>query len=62
MIKVLDEKYMKWERIRLANERCNTCMYDAPCKEVCCKNHCGQHSWCEGCTAECRNTAKLCEK
>lgn len=57
-----DRRYDKWEEIRRSRERCESCMYDAPHGESCCKHHCGKYTWCEGCEAECRNTTKLCEK
>ena len=57
-----DRRYDKWERIRKDRERCDTCMYDSPNSELCCKHHCGEYTWCINCTAECRNTMKLCEK
>jgi hypothetical protein len=37
-------------------------MYDSPHEESCCKHHCGEYTWCINCEAECKNTAKLCEK
>ena len=57
-----DRRYDKWEQIRKDRERCESCMYDAPNSESCCKHHCGKYIWCEECEAECRNTPKLCEK
>ena len=57
-----DRRYDKWEAIRRDRERCEACMYDAPHNESCCKHHCGKYTWCEYCEAECRSTAKLCEK
>ena len=57
-----DRRYDRWEQIRRYRERCETCMYDAPRGEICCKHQCGKYTYCKECTAECRNTPKLCEK
>lgn len=57
-----DRRYDRWEQIRRDRERCESCMHDAPHGEACCKHQCGKYTWCEGCEAECRDTAKLCEK
>ena len=57
-----DRRYDKWAQIKQDRERCDTCMSDAPKGEMCCKHHCGEYSWCDECTALCRNTSKLCEK
>ena len=62
MMLTFDRRYDKWERIRKSHERCESCMYDSPHEESCCKHHCGEYTWCINCKAECRNTAKLCEK
>jgi hypothetical protein len=57
-----DRRYEdKWEQLREDQLRCERCMQDAP-YEYCCKNYCGKHTWCEGCEAECKNGAHLCEK
>ena len=57
-----DRRYDKWKFHRQTEERCNSCMYDAPYGERCCKHHCGEYSMCAGCQAKCRETFKLCEK
>ena len=57
-----DRRYDRWEYIRQTRERCEECMYDAPAGETCCKHHCGKYTFCEGCTAKCREGNKLCEK
>ena len=36
--------------IVLLTQSCNECMYDAPF-QWCCKQECGQHTFCEGCVA-----------
>ena len=56
-----DRRYDRWAQIKADRERCERCMFDAPNGEPCCKHHCGKYSICETCTAECRNTMKLCE-
>lgn len=56
-----DRRFDKWEDLRAARERCDSCMYDAP-YEYCCKNQCGGYTWCKDCEAESRDTSKLCEK
>ena len=57
-----DRRYDKWEYHRKTRERCDSCMFDAPHGEPCCKHHCGEYSWCDTCTAKCREGDKLCEK
>lgn len=57
-----DRRYDRWEKYRSAQARCEACMHDAPLGEICCKHHCGKYARCKECTAECRNTPKLCEK
>ena len=56
-----DRRYDKWAKHKEARERCETCMFDAPGSELCCKHHCGKYSICETCTAKCRTGNKLCE-
>lgn len=36
--------------IVLLTQSCDECMYDAPF-QWCCKQECGQHTFCEGCMA-----------
>lgn len=57
-----DRRYDKWAQIRTDRERCESCMFDAPASEKCCKHHCGTYPECDTCTAECRIGNKLCEK
>ena len=57
-----DRRYDKWAQIRTDRERCESCMFDAPAGEKCCKHHCGTYPECNTCTAECRIGNKLCEK
>lgn len=57
-----DRRYDKWEFAKEMRERCNACMYDAPYIEPCCKQHCGEYTFCKDCTAKCREGNKLCEK
>ena len=57
-----DRRYDKWEQHIKDRERCNTCMYDAPEEELCCKHQCGEYSFCTNCKAKCRAGKKLCEK